>query len=475
MYKILIFSILLFFGLSISTPVDAQTLIEYQKQLQQQKRKEATAKPKNSSQRTNNKTATPKKPVQAQAKTGSGDAEKRKYDEACQKGTKVALQEYAKRYPNGKYISDVKERIDSIDETSLWKSAKEENTIDGYNRYLQQSKLRTYETEARNAIEEIQAGIAWNYVKTSDNPETVMSFIKTHLNSSYKEQATRRYYELWGVRHYNQGNLTNAKACFDLAGGKYSLEYRNRFLYDKCVEQEDIEYREYKNLTYNYQYKNFLVKYPNSKYYNNVANELARRNGEHYKALNTTQRQRERNVRENVKRTETIVRKNRVRSNGGYVQVGLEILDYGMYFKIQDNRDSWMPTTDRRVALYYNLGVNLKIGNYKSPVQFAIGAKPGISVFHYCYENGSIDISETSHSFHIPLFAKLKVNICTAGYSKFYISGLGLYNFKNKDFEAGGGLGFAWRHWDWLTLYYKHSVPKGTRFFGTSLTYYFCR
>ena len=370
------------------------------------------------------------------------NAEKQKYDEACQKGTKIALQEYAKRYPNGKYISDVKERIDSIDETSLWKSAKEENTIAGYNRYLQQSKLRTYETEARNAIEEIQAESAWNYVKTSDNPETVMSFIKTHLNSSYKEQATRRYYELWGVRHYNQGNLTNAKACFDLAGGKYSLEYRNRFLYDKCVEQEDIEYRDYK---------------------------------EQYKTQNTTQRQRERNVRENVKRTETIVRKNRVRSNGGYVQVGLEILDYGMYFKIQDNRDSWMPTTDRRVALYYNLGVNLKIGNYKSPVQFAIGAKPGISVFHYCYDNGSVDVSETSHSFHIPLFAKLKVNICTAGYSKFYISGLGLYNFKNKDFEAGGGLGFAWRHWDWLTLYYKHSVPKGSRFFGTSLTYYFCR
>ena len=433
---------MLFFGLSISTPVDAQTLIEYQKQLQQQKRKEATAKQKNSSQRTNNKTATPKKPVQAQVKTGSMNAEKQKYDEACQKGTKIALQEYAKRYPNGKYISDVKERIDSIDETSLWKSAKEENTIAGYNRYLQQSKLRTYETEARNAIEEIQAESAWNYVKTSDNPETVMSFIKTHLNSSYKEQATRRYYELWGVRHYNQGNLTNAKACFDLAGGKYSLEYRNRFLYDKCVEQEDIEYRDYK---------------------------------EQYKTQNTTQRQRERNVRENVKRTETIVRKNRVRSNGGYVQVGLEILDYGMYFKIQDNRDSWMPTTDRRVALYYNLGVNLKIGNYKSPVQFAIGAKPGISVFHYCYDNGSVDVSETSHSFHIPLFAKLKVNICTAGYSKFYISGLGLYNFKNKDFEAGGGLGFAWRHWDWLTLYYKHSVPKGSRFFGTSLTYYFCR
>ena len=438
MYKILTFLILLFFGLSISTPVDAQTLIEYQKQLQQQKRKEATAKPKNSSQRTNNKTATPKKPVQAQAKTGSVNAEKQKYDEACQKGTKVALQEYAKRYPNGKYISDVKERIDRIDETSLWKSAKEENTIVGYNRYLQQSKLRTYEAEARNAIEEIQAGIAWNYVKTSDNPEAVMSFIKTHLNSSYKEQATRRFYELWGVRHYNQGNLTNARACFDLAGGRYSLEYRNRFLYDKCVEQEDIEYRDYQE-----QYK--------------------------------TQRQRERNVRENVKRTEKIVRKNRVRSNGGYVQVGLEILDYGMYFKIQDNRDSWMPTTDRRVALYYNLGVNLKIGNYKSPVQFAIGAKPGISVFHYCYDNGSVDISETSHSFHIPLFAKLKVNICTAGYSKFYISGLGLYNFKNKDFDAGGGLGFAWRHWDWLTLYYKHSVPKGSRFFGTSLTYYFCR
>lgn len=184
MYKILTFLILLFFGLSISTPVDAQTLIEYQKQLQQQKRKEATAKPKNSSQRTNNKTVTPKKPVQAQAKTGSVNAEKQKYDEACQKGTKVALQEYAKRYPNGKYISDVKERIDRIDETSLWKSAKEENTIAGYNRYLQQSKLRTYETEARNAIEDYQVLNVWNFIKTSNDIEVIKKFIETYPNSS---------------------------------------------------------------------------------------------------------------------------------------------------------------------------------------------------------------------------------------------------------------------------------------------------
>ncbi len=136
-----------------------------------------------------------------------------------------------------------------------------------------------------------------------------------------------------------------------------------------------------------------------------------------------------------------------------------------------------MPTTNRQVALYYNLGVNLKIGNYRSPVQFALGAKPGISVFHYCYDDGRIDINETSHSFHIPLYAKLKVNICTAGYSKFYASGLGLYYIKNKHSEVGGGLGFAWRHWDWLTLYYKQKPQnyKTLGYFGTSLTYYFCR
>ena len=237
MYKILIFSILLFFGLSISTPVDAQTLIEYQKQLQQQKRKEATAKQKNSSQRTNNKTATPKKPVQAQAKTGSANAEKQKYDEVCQKGTKVALQEYAKRYPNGKYISDVKERIDRIDETSLWKSAKEENTIAGYNRYLQQSKLRTYETEARNAIDDYQELNVWNFIKTSNDIEVIKECIATHPNSPYKEQARRKLYELVGVFHYNQGNFTEAKMCFDIAGGKDSLQYKNQYLYEKCVNK----------------------------------------------------------------------------------------------------------------------------------------------------------------------------------------------------------------------------------------------
>lgn len=71
--------------------------------------------------------------------------EKHKYEEACQIGTLVAFENYAKSYPNGKYIKEVNNRIADF---SLWSSAKTANTLSSYKQYLQESKYKTFEKEA---------------------------------------------------------------------------------------------------------------------------------------------------------------------------------------------------------------------------------------------------------------------------------------------------------------------------------------
>ena len=76
-------------GLCINSQVDAQTLTKYAKQKQQEI-------------------------IERQR------VENQKYEEACQKGTLAAFENYAKSYPNGKYIKDVNNRIADF---SLWSSA----------------------------------------------------------------------------------------------------------------------------------------------------------------------------------------------------------------------------------------------------------------------------------------------------------------------------------------------------------------
>ena len=69
--------------LCINSHVDAQTLTKYAKQKQQEI-------------------------VERQR------IEKQKYEEVCQKGTLSAFQEYAKLYPNGKYITEINNRIEDF-------------------------------------------------------------------------------------------------------------------------------------------------------------------------------------------------------------------------------------------------------------------------------------------------------------------------------------------------------------------------
>ena len=137
--------------------------------------------------------------------------------------------------------------------------------------------------------------------------------------------------------------------------------------------------------------------------------------------------------------------------------------------------------TDSEVdyVMYYNVGLGIRLGNYKSPVQFEIGAKPGLVVYTLWYDSED----ETKASFHLPLYARLKIGLWGGYSSKWYIDGVGYYNavkesFLESDFSASAGLGVSWRHWDWRILYYKQDIAakytyKDYKVLGTSFSYYF--
>ena len=129
--------------------------------------------------------------------------------------------------------------------------------------------------------------------------------------------------------------------------------------------------------------------------------------------------------------------------------------------------------------MYYNMGLSLKFGNYKAPVQFEIGAKLGVSVYTLWYGSDY----ETKAAFHMPLYARLKIGLGGGTYSKWYIDGVGYYNaikesLLESDYSASVGFGVAWRHWDWRMIYYKQDIPSEDTysdycFVGTSFIYYF--
>ena len=101
--------------------------------------------------------------------------ERQNYERACQNGTLEAYKEYLKMYPNGKFVSDINNRIADYD---LWSKAKAANTIDAYSNYIRNSRFKSYIDEAKEAIAELQSIAVWQTVRSSDNIKEVESFIQ---------------------------------------------------------------------------------------------------------------------------------------------------------------------------------------------------------------------------------------------------------------------------------------------------------
>lgn len=418
------------------------------------------------------------------------------YDKVCSQETVRAYQDYINKYPNGRYAQEARGRIDDME---LWQKAKSANTIAAYKDYLKTSKNQSYSQLANNAIMDLESKDAWNAIRHTTYRSVIEDFILKYPKSSCLSEATKRHDELLALEFYEQGNLQRAYEKFEAAGGRYALEPSSLPKYDECVEY--VDYRNLGTSSKESDMLNFLKKYPSSKYYNEVSNMVAVEKAKNFsmfassyhfdEALSYAKDKETKNTVQsyidNTKRSYSQYKRhqrhNRVMANGGYVKFGIEIMDFGIA--------GFSSGTDGQKTLYYNMGLSVKFGNYKSPVQFEIGIKPGVvytqfkvpKYYDSYYGSGySYKESENKTFFHMPVYAKLKFNICSVKASKFYIAGIGAYNaVKEKgyenDFSVGGGAGFAWKKWDWFALYYKQDVERKykieDKFLATPLVYYF--
>lgn len=425
------------------------------------------------------------KDVNSKIKTLELNVEKNAYQVACQTGTLDAFNTFLKKYPRSQYSKDIQNRIKDFD---LWNVAKRSNTIQAYESYLRNSQFQTFSSEANVAIVDLKSIAEWEKIKSNNNLNIVQSFIRKYPKSSKIADARKKEHELKGVQFFNEGNLEDAYQEFTEAGGKYSLAYENRLAYDKC--QEYHEFSLLNSYTKEADLRAFMTRYPNSVYSDQVSNlmaiclaknltmysgEYSYNNALSY-AKNETTRNQVKAYYEARKREYSDYKKQLRRMkrqiDGGVVNFGFEVCDFG--FNSSPDED-----LDVEYTVFYNMGLSLKFGNYKAPIQFEIGVKPGVSFYTLWYSSDY----ESKVTFHLPLYARFKIGLVGGTYSKWYIDGMGYYNavkesLLESDYSASVGLGVAWRHWDWRMIYYKQDIPSDDTysdysFWGTSFIYYF--
>lgn len=414
------------------------------------------------------------------------EAERTYFENACSRETSQALLDYIDRYPNGRYVQDARARIEDV---RLWQDAKNKNTIVAYRNYLNKSSAQSYSQLANAAIAELESREEWEQIRRTTSKTVVENFINTHPKSSCIDAARKRYEELLAVEYYEQGELQRAYENFEAAGGRSMIDISNQSKFDDCLEYRDFIKL---NTTKESELLAFLKKYPHGKYYNEVSNMVAMEkarsltifsgDNKYNEALlyardNSTRKFVQScidNSRQGYRLYNRKLKWERHNANGKLIQLGFEIIDAGLNPSTYEKYDNYL-----NIVWFYNGGLSLKVGNYADPVQFEVGVKAGI--IGYMLSPGT-DEEKNKVRFHMPLFARLKINLFSVDDStKFYIDAIGYYNtFTNKylenEFAASGGIGVAWRHWDW-SIYYKGDLNNKYKldndYIATSFKYYF--
>ena len=385
-----------------------------------------------------------------------------------------AYNEYLSESKRKNFETEAKDAIDMC----LWTKAKRTNTIEAYNEYLSESKRKNFETEAKVEICTIKSTEELNLIKNSSDISELTSFIQKYPNSKYVANVQRQIQELNAIKAYNENDLLLASSLFDEVGGRNALVYPESFaIYNECKEYSDYVYLS-NNMT-EYGLSNFRTNYPNSIYYNELSNKLAIEKAKSLSMFSyETDGPKAMSYATDIATRDTVksyiddcmkadkkykreLRRQRHDANGRLLQFGLELCDFGICTS---------EYSDLMVA--YNAGMSLKIGNYKDPLQFEVGAKLGLIK----------DMDYDDIVFRLPLYARLKLNICSVGENtKWYIDGAGYYNvvadeYIENDFAFSVGTGFAGRFLD-LSIYVKRDIPSdyssGSLCVGTSFKWYF--
>lgn len=396
--------------------------------------------------------------------------EREAYETACRVQTENALRTYLDTYPNGRYVTDVKNRIADL---GLWNEAKRKNTQESYENYLVASQSRSFEKEAKAAIENIKEEKDWKQVEHSSSTAALDNFAKKWPNGPHAALARARNYAIQARDCYINDDFNNAASYLRQAENVLENAGQNkRWIYGDSefveVATGITDYRAYQTaLAANTpdSYSLYISNYSSGRYYNEA---VTRRNNA-LRAIEERRKQQEHDAK--MDRWAEWWRT--------AFSVGWEIFSFdGNYEKDGYDDDLWYLTA--------GTGLLLRFGHYdgyhNDVASFLFGAK---YYYHAYLLNGEFETF--GHQVTIPI--NLRFNLFrTTESGKFYIGGGCEYGwtvsdksgFMNKNsFSWNAQLGTSSRHFSWA-LYYKRYLKnkmlvdgiKPDRY-GISMTYYF--
>lgn len=162
--------------------------------------------------------------------------EQSSWQEASNKDTQQAYSTFLKRWPDGVFSKEARDRLSNIKEESLWAWATRQNQIVAYEKYLEQYPDHAHAQTAYEHIAVLEELAAWNRATRKNSIPAYLEFRREYGKSQKSDEAAQRIVSLVKNRTKQAPStpptLTQEESDLEKATMQDSVMAYNQFLRD---------------------------------------------------------------------------------------------------------------------------------------------------------------------------------------------------------------------------------------------------
>ena len=150
--------------------------------------------------------------------------EKAEYEEAVASFNASKLADFKAKYPTSSYNEDVSRRIEDL---PYWLTAKNADSIEGYKKYLAESKHLLYELQAKDSIKELSIKQAFDAATAKNTIQAYRDFIEEYPDNKYEKDASNRIARLMADKFNSRSTYSDKAAALAYAQNEMTRDYVN--------------------------------------------------------------------------------------------------------------------------------------------------------------------------------------------------------------------------------------------------------
>lgn len=362
-----------------------------------------------------------RKPISAPKNSKTQKTEYAKYSQACNAGTLKAYQDFLKLYPKGEYADDIRGRL--ADHT-LWYKAKSEDTIEAYEKYLNDSEYCFFADAAVKAMQNRIAVDRWWQLSGSTSISAMEGYIRMFPDSPYIADAKKRAHELKAEDYFGRKQLDKAYNEFVALGGRKELSAAQKQMFDEC--QEYVDFKKLSPYSSKEELQEYLDTYRTGAYRTEVSNYMARHMARNFTGY--TDKATHKRALSYAKDSMTAAYVNsqyKTAKKNGKSQRLKAAWDDRWQLGIGVDAEYWN-------TMVWGPRLELKIGSNDDIFNFSVGGKFYMWSFLDDKEVARDVYNAKFSVYQAPVYASFKFNVANCGSSKFYLAAEGACNFNVK-------------------------------------------